>query len=80
MKPELTGGSKRTGEFATKHRKPCLHLHPGFTMEQCAQRLTTFVQANDIRVLNVAGSRGSKEPEVGAFVRSVMGAATGGPN
>jgi hypothetical protein len=49
-------------------------------MEQCAQRLTTFVQANDIRVLNVAGSRGSKEPEVGAFVRSVMGAATGGPN
>ena len=76
MKPELTGGSKRTGEFATKHRKPCLHLHPGFTMEQCAQRLTEFVQANGIRVLNVAGSRGSKEPEVGAFVRAVLDAAS----
>ena len=76
MRPALTGGSKRTAEFAVKHRKPCLHLHPGFTMEHCAQRLAEFVQANGIRILNVAGSRGSKEPEVGAFVRTVLGAAS----
>ena len=76
IKPELTGGSKRTAEFAAKHRKPCLHLHPGFTTGLCAQRLTEFIQANGIRVLNVAGSRGSKVPEVGAFVRTVLDIAT----
>lgn len=25
--PVLTGGSKRTAEFARKHQKPWLHLH-----------------------------------------------------
>jgi hypothetical protein len=26
---ELTGGSRKTAEFAVKHNKPCLHLYPG---------------------------------------------------
>ena len=76
MRPALTGGSKRTAEFAVKHRKACLHLHAGESVEDCAQRLAEFIHANSIRILNVAGSRGSKEPEVGAFVRTVLGAAS----
>lgn len=75
MLPELTGGSKRTAGFAAKHRKPCLHLNARETVENCAQRLTEFLHANRIRVLNVAGSRGSKEPAVGVFVRVVLEAA-----
>jgi hypothetical protein len=27
--PVLTGGSKKTAEFAVKHNKPCLHAHSG---------------------------------------------------
>jgi hypothetical protein len=76
MRSELTGGSKRTAGFALKHRKPCLHLHSGETISQCAVRLSEFLRANNIRILNVAGSRGSKEPEVGAFVRAVLDAAS----
>ena len=72
MRSELTGGSKRTAEFAVKHRKPCLHLHSGETISQCAGRLAEFLRSSSIRILNVAGSRGSKEPEVGAFVRAVL--------
>jgi hypothetical protein len=75
MRSELTGGSKRTAGFALKHRKPCLHLEAGETISQCAVRLSEFLRANNIRILNVAGSRGSKEPEVGAFVRAVLDAA-----
>ena len=26
---ELTGGSRKTAEFAVKHHKPCLHVHSG---------------------------------------------------
>src|SRR5947209_4182665 len=27
IRPKLTGGSKRTAEFARKHQKPWLHIH-----------------------------------------------------
>jgi putative molybdenum carrier protein len=30
--PVLTGGSRKTAEFAVKHNKPCLHLHPARRM------------------------------------------------
>jgi hypothetical protein len=76
MRSELTGGSKRTAGFALKHRKPCLHLHSSETISRCAGRLSEFLRANNIRILNVAGSRRSKEPEVGAFVRAVLDAAS----
>lgn len=77
MLPELTGGSKRTAGFAVKHHKPCLHLHAGETISQCAGRLAEFLHANSVRILNVAGSRGSKEPEIGQFVRAVLDVAVG---
>ena len=75
VRAKLTGGSKRTAEFAAKHGKPCLHLHAGDSVDQCAERLTEFLRG--IRVLNVAGSRGSNELEVGAFVRGVFNVANG---
>jgi hypothetical protein len=71
MTRELAGGSKRTADFAKKHGKPWLHLHPGASYGP-ARVLLDFIHANKIAVLNVAGSRGSKEPEVGAFVKRVL--------
>lgn len=70
MARELTGGSKRTADFARKHGKPCLHLHS--ESHDAVQRLRDFIHRHQIRQLNVAGSRGSKEPELYAWVSKVM--------
>jgi len=74
MKSKLTGGSKRTEDFANKHVKPCLHLYSEKS-DDPAGELRGFVEKHSIRHLNVAGSRGSKEPELHAWVCEVMEAA-----
>ena len=69
----LTGGSQKTVEFARKHGKPVLHLSRNGGPESPEMALRRFIQDHDIKVLNVAGPRASKEPEVGAFVKEVLG-------
>ena len=73
MSTPLSGGSKRTADFARKHGRPWIHLHPG--IEAPGAALSAFVSENRIETLNVAGSRGSKEPDVVTFVFEVLGAA-----
>ena len=68
--PMLSGGSKKTMDFARKHKRPRLHLHPG--VPDAVDRLRTFVKENSVQVLNVAGPRASKEPEVREFVMSTL--------
>jgi hypothetical protein len=65
MGKDLTGGSKRTAEFASKHGKPMMHLYPGagYGIEKL---LVDFV------TLNIAGTRGSKEPEVYRFALETL--------
>lgn len=70
MSPELTGGSKKTEDFAKKHKKPCLHLRP--QLETPSWSLAQFLEHHKVKELNVAGTRGSKEPDVGAFVKGVL--------
>jgi hypothetical protein len=72
----LTGGSLKTLELAKKHRKPYLHLSA--SKANAASELKIWMQQNNIRVLNVAGSRTSKEPEVGQFAAQVLGEALAG--
>jgi hypothetical protein len=69
----LTGGSKLTVEFAQKHGKPVLHLSRNGGPASPELALRRFIQDRGIKVLNVAGPRASKEPEVGAFVKEVLG-------
>ena len=65
---KLSGGSKRTAEFATKHRKPSIHLaRQAATYQDPALILHRFAEENGVQVLNVAGTRASKEPDVGRF-------------
>ena len=73
LSPVLTGGSLRTKMFAKTHHKPCAHIHPGLPHPEDALR--RFVDEQRIKVLNVAGPRGSKEPGVHAFVMRVLDAA-----
>lgn len=76
LSPTLTGGSKKTAEFARKHGKPWIHLRPGKERVP-ATELLQFIRKNRIRTLNVAGSRASKEPQICGFVESVLGACFG---
>jgi hypothetical protein len=70
---QLSGGSKRTAEFAAKHRKPWIHLaRQAATYEDPALILQRFVRDNSVGVLNVAGTRGSKEPDVWQFTYEAL--------
>lgn len=72
----LAGGSKRTAEFATKHRKPSIHIaRRASTYVDPALLLQQFVEDNGVRILNVAGTRGSKEPDVWRFAYENLEAA-----
>jgi len=68
----LTGGSRRTAELARQHGKPWLHVAKSAGGRDAGALVRRFVRQHGIHVLNVAGPRASTEPEVGAFVTSVL--------
>ena len=70
MARNLTGGSKLTADAAKKLGKPWLHLSAADY--DAAEKLLSFISENNIEVLNIAGTRGSKEPAVAAFVKRVL--------
>lgn len=65
----LEGGSKLTAMFAANHGKPCLHLPVG---ADAVSVLTAFLAEHQPKSLNIAGQRGSKAPELSAWVGSVL--------
>ena len=67
---EPTGGSLKTMGFARKHGKPCLHISKG--NYDPALKLHEFVSEHGIKVLNVAGSRESKDPGIYEWVKQVL--------
>ena len=71
---EVTGGSMRTVEFAKKHKKPCLHLSQA-TSRQPELEVTEFIKHHDVKLLNIAGSRESKEPGINEWVQQVLNRA-----
>jgi len=70
--PELSGGSKLTAALALRHGKPCLHLSQDRDKENAAEALREFVRQHNVRVLNVAGPRASREPAVPRFVLETL--------
>lgn len=70
----LEGGSKKTAEFAHKHEKPCLHFRPRVD----PRYLVRFLEKNQVRVLNVAGSRESTAPGIGQLVMRTLEQAIDG--
>ncbi len=68
----LSGGSKKTVFLAEKHGKPVLRISREGGPAAPEQALRGFIQEHGIKVLNVAGPRASKEPEVAAFVCEVL--------
>jgi hypothetical protein len=69
----MTGGSALTKKKAEQHGKPVLHLELSATTEvKAVNPLGAFIEGNDIQILNVAGSRGSRDPELYGKVFKIM--------
>jgi len=61
----LTGGSKLTKNMALKHDKPFLHVNlNNRDLFEVAQQIHNWIKKVEIKILNVAGSRASKDPKI----------------
>jgi hypothetical protein len=65
---EPTGGTETTRRACAEMNKPLLMIDAAGDPASAARDVRGFVDANNIRVLNVAGPRASEEPAIGAFV------------
>jgi hypothetical protein len=86
IRPNLTGGTRLTLEVARRLGKPVLHLSrdhadseflpgdesDGEAISAAASELRTFLERHSPRTLNIAGPRASQEPEIRAFITSVL--------
>ena len=62
---KLNGGSAKTRRFAKKHKRPWMHVDLEKTnFFKAAMDIRDWVEKNRIKVLNVAGPRGSKDPGI----------------
>jgi len=62
---KLTGGSKLTQKVAKKHDRPCIHINLNETLLfMASSEINSWIIENGIEVLNVAGSRASKDPKI----------------
>ncbi|MDL1981898.1 MAG: putative molybdenum carrier protein [Deltaproteobacteria bacterium] len=62
---KLTGGSALTKKLAKKHKRPYLHINLNKTPAFLASsEINAWINKNNIEVLNVAGSRASKDPQI----------------
>jgi hypothetical protein len=61
----LKGGSALTRDLATLYRKPWIHIDLEATPSpEAASMIREWIRLNDIKVMNVAGARASKDPMI----------------
>ena len=61
----LTGGSEYTREMAVKHQRPWLHIDLADQAAfQAASMINSWITHKKIEILNVAGPRASKDPNI----------------
>ena len=71
---KLIGGSLLTRKKAVEHVKPVIHLDMDkLSVEDAVDLLKGFMDENGIEVLNVAGSRASKDSEIYGKTLEVVG-------
>ncbi|MEW6664128.1 MAG: putative molybdenum carrier protein [Thermodesulfobacteriota bacterium] len=62
---EMAGGSALTKRLAAKYNRPCLHIDLAeINTFLAAGRIIDWLHGNAIEILNVAGPRASKDPEI----------------
>jgi len=68
---KLTGGSLLTKKFAEKNNKPYLHIDMNVT-QPVARLILSWIELYNIKILNVAGTRGSKDSAIYPAVMDVL--------
>lgn len=69
----LTGGSKYTAIVARRLGRPCLHVDLAeLPAPIAARRARDWIDAEQVEVLNVAGPRASKDPELYGIAAAVL--------
>jgi hypothetical protein len=69
----LTGGSALTQELARKHRQPCLHIDLDYVSNsKAAEIISSWLDAREIKTLNVAGPRLSRDPKIYEAAKEVL--------
>jgi hypothetical protein len=62
---KLAGGSRLTSDLSESWGKPWLHINLSqMTNKEAFNSLSSWVKKNNIEILNVAGSRASKDPDI----------------
>jgi hypothetical protein len=62
---KLNGGSALTRRLAEKHKRPHIHLDMnGLSTDDAADALRVWIENNRIMILNVAGPRANKDPDI----------------
>jgi hypothetical protein len=70
---ELTGGSKYTREMAQKNEKPWIYVDADkFSVDAAVVVLRAWISGNNIRILNVAGPRASKDRRIYFVTREIL--------
>ena len=69
----LTGGSALTEKIAVRLGKPCLHVNFDVDdVERAVEKASAWVQAEQIRILNVAGPRASSDGRIYELSRELI--------
>lgn len=70
---KLTGGTKRTIEFAKEYEKPSLHINLKKTFGgRAVKEIVEWLNKKKPSILNVAGSKESSAPEIYSQVSDVL--------
>jgi len=70
---KLTGGSAFTRKIANQNSKPYIHVDLNkIEVLTASTEINTWIVNNNIKILNVAGSRASKDPTIHEKVKGVL--------
>lgn len=70
---KLTGGSALTDRLAQKYGRPFLHIDLNrINAFRAAETIANWIRKHSIRILNVAGPRASKDPQIYQSVKRVL--------
>ena len=69
----LTGGSEYTRKMADKHDKPWIHVDTSrISVDAAVEFVRAWINGSDVKVLNVAGPRASKDPKINGTTRRLL--------
>jgi len=70
---KLSGGSSLTRKLAKTHQRPWLHIDfDKSAIQELAEQIKEWVKKNEIKIINIAGARASKDPKIYLKILEVL--------